>query len=248
MRLYAYCLGDCITVEALEGARGVEDAAVRVLLCGGLAAVVSEFGGERIGVTRENVFAHNRVNARVLAHTTPLPFRFGTLADEARLKGYVSANVGALRESLGRVRGCVEMGVKIIRDVDAQERGADTTSGADEEAAARVEEGVGGGTKFLRAKRRELLGDEARRRGAEAIAELLGERVADLVRESAVQLNASGALAVRAAHLVERERVEEYRARLRALGEERAADLRLLASGPWPPYSFGDPERTSAGR
>jgi hypothetical protein len=44
---------------------------------------------------------------------------------------------------------------------------------------------------------------------------------------------------VRAAHLVERERVVAYRERLRSLGAERVG-LRFLTSGPWPPYSFSD--------
>jgi hypothetical protein len=52
-----------------------------------------------------------------------------------------------------------------------------------------------------------------------------------------VRVSPEGSLVVRAAHLVVRERVEEYRERLRAAGDERR-ELRLLTSGPWPPYSF----------
>jgi hypothetical protein len=54
-----------------------------------------------------------------------------------------------------------------------------------------------------------------------------------------VRLSPSEAISVRAAHLVERERVAEYRTRLRALAAERR-DVRLLTSGPWPPYSFSE--------
>lgn len=61
-----------------------------------------------------------------------------------------------------------------------------------------------------------------------------------MARDSRVTVNPSGALVVRAAHLVERGHVEEYRARVQLMGEERAGALRFLTSGPWPPYSFGD--------
>ena len=58
-----------------------------------------------------------------------------------------------------------------------------------------------------------------------------------LVREKVVTLNPDDALVIRAAHLVERGRVAEYRERVNSLGRERN-DLRFLTSGAWPPYSF----------
>ena len=116
MRLYAYCVCDGAEAAAFEGERGVSGAAAKLDACGGgLAAFDSESEeGQPLAVTPENVRAHNRVNARLLAHTTPLPFRFGTLITEARLKTYVTANEEALREALARFGGCVEMGFKIM--------------------------------------------------------------------------------------------------------------------------------------
>ena len=87
------------------------------------------------------------------------------------------------------------------------------------------------------AKRREVLGEEALRGRAEGVAAALASRLEGLSRESSVQVNPKGSLVVRAAHLIGRGREEEYRERVRALGRERE-DLRLMASGPWPPYSF----------
>src|SRR3954470_18934430 len=113
MKFYLYCLSDELAFESIEGLKGVGDARVRLLPVGGLSAVVSEFERKHAAVTRENLHAHNRVNAHVLARVTPLPFRFGTLVDEARLSAYVASNESALAEGLARVRGCVEMGVKI---------------------------------------------------------------------------------------------------------------------------------------
>ena len=115
-------------------------------------------------------------------------------------------------------------------------------AGGDEAAGARATRGpavAGRGTAFLLAKRREVLGDEALRRRAEEVAAWLASRVSGLVRESSARVHPSEALFVRAAHLVERARLEEYRARVRELTAERA-DLHFLSSGPWPPYSFSD--------
>lgn len=242
MKFYAYCLSDESDAASIEGLTGVGGAPVRLLAFGGAASVVavmSEFEGERVSVTRENLLAHNRVNAHVLARVTPLPFRFGTLADEARLSSYVAANETTLSEAFGRVRGCVEMGVKVRlvegAKVEANESEVNVEEFKVEEARAA---GVGRGTAFLLAKRREILGGEALKSRAESVAARLAERVESLARSTDVRLSPEGPILLRASHLIARENVAEYRARVRDFGAG-LPEMQLLASGPWPPYSFG---------
>src|SRR5438874_9104833 len=112
MSLYAYCLCAESPRDALAAVAGVADVPPRVLACGAVVAVVSEFDADVVAVTRTHVLAHERVVGHVLAETTPLPFRFGTLTSAARLQSYVAAHETALRARLERVRGCVEMSVK----------------------------------------------------------------------------------------------------------------------------------------
>lgn len=239
MKFYVYCLSDELTGASVEGLAGVGGAEVRLLAFAGAAsvfAVLSEFGGERAAVTRENLLAHNRVNAQVLARVTPLPFRFGTLADAARLSAYVAANETALAEAFERVRGCVEMGVK-VRLGGGAKAGVETPA-VNAEVVNDETAGVGRGTAFLLAKRREILGGEALKTRAEEAAARLAECVAGLARESDVRLSPEGPIVLRASHLVASADVAEYRARARYFGA-RLEGMHLLASGPWPPYSFG---------
>lgn len=241
MSLYVYCLGDEMSESAFEGLTGVGGAAVRVLsLKGRLSAVVSDAPSEPVAVNEENLQAHNRVNAAALAVATPLPFRFGTRAAPERLAEYAATNETALASTLARVRGTVEMGVKLLSKTAGE--GQPTEGGSEGVSEGGEGDGsaaVGRGTAFLLKKRREALGGEEARLRAEGLAAWLAEGVAGLARESAVRVNPSEAIVVRAAHLVGRESVEQYRARLRGLRAART-DLRLLASGPWPPYSFSD--------
>jgi hypothetical protein len=234
MSLHVYCLGDELPEAAFEGLAGVGGASVRVLRLGRLSAVVSEAGEQAAPVADENVLAHSRVNAAALARTTPLPFRFGTRATRERLAGYVSANEAALVAALARVRGCVEMSVKLLE----RPQGESESEVGSRKSEVKTVEG-GRGTAFLLAKRREILGGEDARRRAEELAAWLAEGVSGLARETAARVRPAGAIAVSAAHLIERARVAEYRARLRSLGAQRPG-VRLLTSGPWPPYSFGD--------
>src|SRR5918993_1488365 len=168
---------DFLSGGAFEGLAGVCGSRVRVLALGSLAAVVSEPGDEAVAVNEENLLAHNRVNAAALAVATPLPCRFGTRAAPGRLEGYVSANGAALSSALARVRGRVEMSVKLM----GKSEGRKTEVESEEGGALRAVAGgadlgpAGAGTAFLFKKRRELLGEEgARRRAAEAAAWLAG--------------------------------------------------------------------------
>ncbi|MDQ3906986.1 MAG: GvpL/GvpF family gas vesicle protein [Acidobacteriota bacterium] len=265
MNVYAYCLSDEIADDLAQTLSGIGGAKARLVWRERIAAVVSDFDGDAAAVTRENVLAHERVVGGVLARVTPLPFRFGTVVGEERLAGYVSSQADALRAQLERVRGCVEMSVKVIWKEDVSEGESSPRkqplgsshspppnnqprpdqspidqSRLDQSTPHRQPLGraaSGAGTAFLMAKRREAAGDEARDARAREIAGWLEGALAGAVRDSRIEANPRGALVVSAAYLVERERLEAYRELLRLARDERP-DLHFLTSGAWSPYSF----------
>jgi hypothetical protein len=233
VNLYVYCLSDEVTAGAVENEVGVAGASLRLVEHAGISAVVSEYDDEeKIAVTRENVLAHERVVRRVLVETTPLPFRFGTIVSEARLASYLDSQQAKLKEQLARVRGAVEMSVKIIWRPEAV--GSEAAGGRDVGTAAGE---AGSGTRFLLEKRRELLGEGALKERAEEVEAWLGRAVEGLVRESSVSLRPSENLILAASHLVERSRLADYRRALSRAKTERP-ELHFLTSGAWPPYSF----------
>jgi len=254
MNFYAYCLSDEVTMQMLGEACGLSGASLVLIEHEGLIAVVSRFESDAVKVTRGNVLAHERVVQQVLTQTTPLPFRFGTLVSETRLRNYLALQRSALNAQLACVRGCVEMSVKLIQNSEAFESamveqpltvGNDVQSATDhsaqEEQSAQSKisnhPASGAGTAYLEMKRRELMGDELRQKRAEKVAGWLAARLASVVHESEVSVRSQDALFVTAAFLVERVRLEEYRARLREAERERR-EVHFLTSGPWPPYSF----------
>ncbi|HWP42721.1 MAG TPA: GvpL/GvpF family gas vesicle protein [Blastocatellia bacterium] len=230
MKLYVYCLSDDLSAGAVEGVSGIGGARVGLYCCGAIKAVISEAGGERALLTRENVLAHDGVIRHALRETTPLPFRFGTIVTASELESYVEARRSSIESLLDRVRGAVEMGVKIIWDKEAA-RSAAEAQPCDEA------DGAGPGRAFLLAKRREMEAAEEIEKRAKDIAGWMENRLNSLVRETFVSIRPADALVIVAAHLVERSRIEQYRARLKSMRQERS-DLRFLTSGAWPPYSF----------
>ncbi|HEV7842497.1 MAG TPA: GvpL/GvpF family gas vesicle protein [Pyrinomonadaceae bacterium] len=239
MALYAYCLSDDMTGSMLEGVTGVAGAVPRLVPCGAIAAVVSDFEGERVSIERESVFAHERVVQRVLKHVTPLPFRFGTLVTKEKLEGYVEANRDVLIKSMERVRGRVEMSVKIIWSTEDVRREGLKTEGADAAMEEDEPQAAGKGTAYLAARRREIMGDKLLKERAEELAAWLSERIGEAANDREVQVRPDESLVVRAAFLVERGRLHDYQERVEEARAARAS-LRFLTSGPWPPYSFSN--------
>ena len=233
MKLYLYCVADNL-VSLGEELKGIAGSDVDVLTFEGLGIVASKFAGEGVQVNHENVLRHEAVVRSVLAKTTPLPFRFGTLVTEDGLESFVRSRRAALTARLHAVKGCVELSVKIIWQQHSQEAAGDT-------GVPGTSDGAGVGAAFLMGKRRELLGDEELRRQAQQIANWLRSRMAGLVRQEHLSVEPRQKLVLSGAFLVNRELEVEFRTRVRELQAERP-DLHFLSSGPWPPYTFANIE------
>ena len=229
MKLYLYCLiDDDATIENVIYSgenEGISGTPVTLFCPGDFALLVSDFAGASVPVTRDNVLKHAAVVSSLLPFTTPLPFRFGTLATESELESFLTARSKVLKAQQELVRGCVEMSVKIIWDREWTEEQSEVE--------------MKPGTAFLTEKRRQIFGSEARTAEAKKIASWLEDRLGDTVRERDLKTNSTEKLLVTAAHLVERGSLDRYHAALRNARLERP-ELHFLASGPWPPYSFAN--------
>jgi hypothetical protein len=227
MKLYVYCVME--GVDALKHSlAGISGAPVRLLNLEAFSLLVSDFPDDVVPITRDNVFAHATVVRSVLDRVTPLPLRFGTLVSEPQLKSFVASRSKALQARLELVRGCVEMSVKILWNRPLNE-GPSPSDAAEDKP----------GTAFLAAKRREILGSEARVAEATRTATWLQDQVGEVVKEARISTNSTQKLLVAAAHLVDRDSVEHYRAKLKQARAEKP-ELHFLVSGPWPPYSFAN--------
>ncbi|HEX2269220.1 MAG TPA: GvpL/GvpF family gas vesicle protein [Pyrinomonadaceae bacterium] len=221
MKLYVYCIAGQIDAAAAP-ITGIAGAKVDIVKLEGFSLLVSELEDEQAPVTRENALAHDSVIRSVLGQTTPLPFRFGTLATENELANYLGARRSTIESRLKFVSGCLEMSVKIISDTDRTHSDAQNTD-------------LGPGAMFLEKKRREILGSKY----AKEVSDWLQKEVGELAREVQVSLCPTEKLIVAAAHLVPREQLAAYRDRVGNARKLRP-ELHFLVSGPWPPYSFSN--------
>lgn len=234
MSLYIYCLSEEAAPNTFDGVSGIGGAMIQVISCGAINAVVSEHGSERAEVTRDNVIAHEEIINRALAGATPIPCRFGTIVTAGDLRNYVYSHNSKLETLFAKVRGAVEMNIRVIRDKTAI-KGESAVA----VSATQSRETLSPGRAFLLSRQREIRGDETLRKDADEIASWLDDRLSDLARETSMSVRPAEALVIKAAHLVERSQIDLYRERVRSVRKERI-DLRFMMSGPWPPYSFAD--------
>jgi Gas vesicle synthesis protein GvpL/GvpF len=209
--IYLYAIAEA--VEALPPVAGIHGAPIRRLTIEDVDLVVSEHDGLP-PAGEEAVLAHARVVEHVVACSDAvLPVRFGrAFADDRALEEAVSRQLGALKAALTRVRGCVELGVRVV----GRERSPSLPAES--------------GRAYMEAR---LVDREATAK----LARELHEPLERLARSSTSTVSATPRLMLSAAYLVAPDDVEAFRTRV---GELEAAhrDLEIVCTGPWPPYSF----------
>jgi hypothetical protein len=197
-------------LDSLPPVDGVDDAPLERRRIGGLELVVSEVPREE--VTQESVLRHAEVVEGLLSRSRAvLPAQFSRpFPGEGELVSAVSAKAQELEQRLTQVRGCVELGLRVIAP------------------AAESAPAAGSGADYLRARL------EEERRHSQLIAEL----DEPLARLSQATAGGSTAPVLERAYLVRAEDVPAFLDAVREL-KAAHPELALACTGPWPPYSFG---------
>ena len=222
--MYLYAITDRPEAPMPAGS-GLEDAAVRNLTYRGIAAVVSPLVTAAIPLTEDNLWRHEAVAEILMADRAVLPVRFGTvLANEATVQDVLAAHYADFVASLDRVRGRVELGLRVLCDSEIRNPKSEIRN-------------PNSGRSYLMARLEEERQVRAWREQAEALAKELHAPLSRLASESTRQVLVTPRLLLTAAYLVERDQVTAFRREVEALSAAYPA-LRFLCTGPWPAYSF----------
>jgi hypothetical protein len=239
-----YVYGIAEVDPALERLDGVQ-----LVRHGRLAALVREVPLDEFGEDvlpehlndrdwlERNALAHEDVLQKAVAVTAVVPLRFGTIYRNAdQVERMLGERAAEFATTLGRVRGHVELGVKVWVDAEVLER----------TLAARGEPTTGGaGAAYLQKRQRE-----------QELSRELQARLTALAEEAHGRLSAVAAAAVtnrpqpreltgrsermvlNGAYLV-RAGDERLRSEVERLAAEHAElGLEYELTGPWPPHNF----------
>jgi hypothetical protein len=252
--LYVYGIVPADTpVELFKGVNGV-DASSRVELVreGELAAIttavpLSEFGEAAIDSNlhdprwlEEKVRAHDRVLGAGVGSATILPFRFGAIYRGEQQVHNLLRERPDFAETLARLRGTLELGVKAFLDAGTLRARLASGRGLDEEKPE-----SGRGYMQRRQLERELDG-EVQRLVADCVEDTYGRLMTAALDgrlnplPQAELTSDDGELALNAAYLVRADESDAFRRRVAELEESYAGTIRFRISGPWPPYNFAE--------
>ena len=213
--IYAYGICEGLAATAVVGRRGLGGARLRALERAELAAVYSRHRSLRPRATPQLLFAYESVLEAIMAHGAVLPLRFGTQFEREEQLGAVLVNRhDELLRSLERVRGRAEFGIRLIPR-RAPPRG-------------RARGRTGSGYLLARVRDHRCYQEAIR----EVDAALAALSVASYIREP----RRPPAILV-ASYLVDSARVMEFRQAADQLARCQEA-MKMLVTGPWPPYSF----------
>jgi Gas vesicle synthesis protein GvpL/GvpF len=209
--IYLYAIAE--ELDELPDVRGVEEAPLGRRAVEGLDLVISEHERASLETTEEAVLAHARVVEALVGRSGALlPARFGRgFGDERALEEAIHGRAATLREALTQVRGCVEVGLRVVGEEPTPSPAAS-------------------GRAYMEARL-------ARREETERLARELHEPLAALARTSTRTVAATPRLVLSGAYLVEPSEVEAFRSRVAELEAEHRR-LTFVCTGPWPAYSF----------
>jgi hypothetical protein len=180
-----------------------------------------------VPLSRDNLLCHERVIEALMDARAVLPARFGTTAEcVERIQNTLELNSAGYRANLDRVRGRVEIALRVGWEPEAGEPAA-------RPRAADVASGRG----YMLALLERAKGSQRQRDAAEDLAARLTGGLAELADAAVEKVLPTPQMLLKAAYLVRREHVPEMRRRIAALRTSYPA-LAILSTGPWPAYSF----------
>jgi hypothetical protein len=190
----------------------------------GLAAAVTPWSDDEPPVDASRLLAYEKAIASIHATRAVIPLRFGCIVEgESGILGLMRERRAEYQQLLAQWEGFTEMGLRLW---------CSSRPGAHADAPGSTE-----ASQYLAALRERHPGlTPAERQCAARIAERL-KGLYRGVREEAGPA-ASGRM-VSLYFLVPRASVDDFREKARAI--DLPPDMKLMVSGPWPPYNFASP-------
>lgn len=198
---------------------GFDEAPVRLARGSSISGLYSSHDRVDPAVEPETLWRHEQVVEAAMRHGPTLPVRFGTtFADSDALAAALERGGERLHRQLERVRGCVELAVRVgVVDGDEPQ--------------------PGDGRGYVQAR----LARDRRQRAA-------AERTLAPLAELAVSARSSESRSQRevicGSYLVPEHAVERFADEVRLL-QRQNPELALSCTGPWPPYSFVEVEEAA---
>ncbi len=203
-----------------------------------VAAIVSEYPSLEIKPLRQNLAGHHQVIRRLTARQTVVPMTFGHVSEsQAAVLHLLKQNYAAIRAELERLDGKIEMGLKVLWDVDnifqhfvknhrdlAQFRDRIFGRSSPPSQAEKIELG--------------RLFDQKVKAEREQHAQAVFEVMRGVAAEFRQLPPVDEKMVLHAAFLIERQREHSFEEAVHLAAKQFDSNFAFDYNGPWAPYNF----------
>lgn len=219
------------------GPIGIDSALVLVVPEDGLGVAYSLTEQGRVRPSKRYITAHERVLERLLEDCEAvLPFSFGTVAQARNaIEDLLAIARDDFRENLDRVRGCIEVGLKVLWQKEAMRREVEQITGPIALLGHQgTTEAQRHGNAIQVGQIVEVLVDEWRERYTQIIVSALSPFAIDVHENEAF----GPSMLWNGAFLVRKERADDFRDALSLLDKRLGDRIEFRHVAPLPPYNF----------
>jgi hypothetical protein len=232
--LYGFANGEFELGGELLGLAGAPVHAIRFQ---DIAALVSDHPVEKLSLLRRNLEPHHRVIREISKQATFIPATFGHISEsEEQILEVLRGNCAGIREELDRLADKVEMGVKLVWDVDNI---FDYFVSSDRELRNRRDRVFGKSRPTLEEKLE--LGaffDRRLKQERDRLGNQLIEGLRPVTCEVRLNSPTDEKMVLNAAFLIDRAREKDFEEALCLAAGLFDSNFAVDYSGPWPPYNF----------
>jgi hypothetical protein len=226
--IYLYAITHDLELDELGDLSGLGTAPLDAATVEGLTAIFNDVSSDVVRLDEATMWQHERVIEALMQRHPVLPVRFGTtFSDPGALSAALQDRSPALRASLEKVAGKVELGVRAIRE------------GPREDDPAAPETAPTTGRDYILGRVKDHRRRAAGAADARSALEPLHHELERLASDARARWSVSPETLLAAAYLVAEDRVEDFRMVVDR-AEKQRRDVRIFCTGPWPPYNFVD--------
>lgn len=242
MRYLVYCIFKSPELPIAETPLGVAGHPVSLVVKNGLCAAVSRIDDSDLAHSISGLLAYEKVVESLQRGRTVLPMRYGCLfEEEARLSRFIEERRMTYETLLKELEGCVEMGIRVLLENAAGKAPLAPSSAYNSSLPGSAKSGAA----YMAAQRvRYAARDQMSAEQQRVVERICSALSGCFVRSRQESSRVAGRRLLSLYFLVPGSAVESFRKVFRGIRLKES--VRLLLSGPWPPYNFASTGGLSA--
>lgn len=226
--------------DLLKGVQGISGSTLYALSFNDISVAVSDFTSSKFTMNKEVAIDFARVIEELSESVTLLPIRFGTfLKSDEIINQLLVKHYDSFLQNIKQVENKYEFGLKVFWDYEKCSEQIRVKLESEDVKASDYFSTNTIHTDYLLSKIKKHRLEAALLKYVEQLIEEISQYLAQINPDCKFKKMVTNTIILDAVFLVEKNKKDEFIQTIEVIKQQNA-DLNLLLTGPWPPYSFVD--------